>query len=209
MTMTDAMRRSALTAVVAWAISLTVAVAVWVVRIGPDYAAIRVVRGRMDVGDAQVRRMRRALDRGVGRQAELARLQGELHSITNAHLLTPLLNSYAMSAHERLEPVAKGAGLSIQRAQIQELYRIPLPTAEADSDLWFDRLGISVSGTGSYDAIAAFLWDVEERFPYVTLTGLHIAAQHATPEVHRVQLDLEWPVQGSRPPRPAAPRRTR
>ncbi len=201
----DPRRRTVWAAAIAWGLCLAFCTALWFIRIGPDLAVLGETRKRVAQADEQVRRMRRALDRREALPAQLARWQDELHSITSAHLLIPLLNSYAMRAEERLSSVADGAGLRL--TEIKELYRIPLPTADAGAELWFDRFGISVSGAGSYDAIAAFIWDVEERFPYVTLTGLTVAAQRATPEVHRVEINLEWPVQGTRPPQPAAPRR--
>ncbi len=191
----------------AWSASLAVCAVLWVFRIGGDLKNLNRARQRLEAQEKSLTEMRRSLEAATNLDRELAIAQAELYSITNAHVITPLLNSYAMRAKELLAESAEACGFAI--ADVRERYRVPFPTVSTAVDLYFDRIGIEVSGTGSYEAIAAFVAGAEESLPYAAVAGLAISSQRTTPLRQRATIVFEWPVKGVKPLPPPVQRPAR
>jgi len=106
-----------------------------------------------------------------------------------------------------VQPMAAAADFYI--TETAEKYRVPLPVARQNSKLHFDRIGITVTGRGSYFSLADFIAAVEEKLPYAAVAGIRVAGQRTNPLEHEVEILLEWPVQGAPPPPPVTGKRRR
>ena len=109
-------------------------------------------------------------------------------------LLTPVLESYAMSAKSVLEPLAKDANLD-GLAYAEEPVRA-LPLTKPQPKQLHARKPIRVTCTGTYMDIISFLLRVEKELPLVALQSWSIAGSATTPDRQAAVLVFEWPVKG-------------
>ena len=185
---------------IAWAAAVVISALLWFVVIGPDMGKINTINRQKIDGTAEIDKVKSALAKENAVKEKIRLDSQELANVTNSHVLAPLLNSYAMQAKELLAFSAAGSGLELK--ETTERYRVPLPASEKPAMVYFDRMGIECVGEASLMELVRFTSSVEERFPYVTVTGLKIIPQKKTPERHRVEFLLEWPVIGEKPPAP-------
>lgn len=59
---------------------------------------------------------------------------------------------------------------------------------------FFDRFQMDVKGEGSYWSIMRLISDLEELNPFFSVVSIEISANDSKPEIHGVQMRLEWPV---------------
>jgi Tfp pilus assembly protein PilO len=109
-------------------------------------------------------------------------------------LLTPLLESWAMRAKSKLDPLAADVGVKVTDYAELPVRALPLPKPVPKQ--LYARRPIRVMVQGSYAEIASFVLRVEKMLPYVSLQALNIKAQR-TPEVQSAELVFEWPAKGA------------
>jgi len=110
-----------------------------------------------------------------------------------AAMLKPLLESRAMRAKSIMDPLAFGAGLV--DTEYFELDPIALPVPKRLPYQLHARQPIRFVARGSYQAAISFLLRLENEFPLVTLEAIEISAQRE-PNVQKIEMILEWPIQG-------------
>jgi len=108
-------------------------------------------------------------------------------------LLTPLLESWAMRAKSKLDPLANDVGLRIVDYAERPARALPLPNPMPFQ--LYTRKPIAVTCRGSYAEIASFILRVEKMLPYVALQALTIRVQQ-TPDEQLAEIVFEWPAQG-------------
>ncbi len=136
-------------------------------------------------------------------QAEFDAVTGKLRAIADDYLLHPILGSYLVGVSEALDPQARETGFTIEDLQERGIQALRLRAKET-SVRAYNAYSIQLVGQGSYDQIVAFLKSVEDRNPYVCITELKVTGQPDTPELHRVALRIEWPIEAEAAPPAAA-----
>lgn len=116
-------------------------------------------------------------------------------------LLTPLLESWAMRAKSKLDPLADDVGVKVLDYAEMPVRALPLPKPLPKQ--LYARRPIRVTCQGSYAEIISFVLRVEKMLPYVSLQSIEIKAQN-TPEAQIAQLVFEWPVKGASTAAPVA-----
>ncbi len=197
--------RSLWLAIASWVAALLFCAGLWFLRIRSDLDQLNQARNRLEKDRETVETMKREVARSPELERDAVVLQADLYAVTNVHLLTPLLNSYAMRAKELLAEAFGASGFSI--TDVRERYRIPLPVENWSSDLFFMRVGVEVTGVGSFQEVAEFVAQTETSLPYASVAGLTISQQRTSPLRHRAVVLLEWPAQGPKPLPPPPPRK--
>ncbi len=108
-------------------------------------------------------------------------------------ILEPLLGSYEMRALRLVAPHAQHAGITLAADSVRCLPQLPIKPAESAKGRVYVRQPIEFTGSGSYEAIMAFMNEIETQMPLVCVSSLRILGQR-TPEEHTMLIALEWPV---------------
>jgi Tfp pilus assembly protein PilO len=139
--------------------------------------------------------------RGVDRDLrDSAKVKDQLEQLDAAivpyeeTMLTPLLESWAMRAKSKLDPLAADVGLKVVDYAEMPVRALPLPNPVPKQ--LYARRPIRVTARGTYAEIASFVLRVEKMLPYVSLQALNIKVQK-TPETQTAEIVLEWPVKGA------------
>ena len=148
----------------------------------------------------QLRIMERDLKDSARVKGMLAEIDEKQKPYLDA-LLTPLLESWAMRAKSKLDPLAADVGLKVTDYAEMPVRALPLPKPMPRQ--LYARRPIRVTAQGSYAEIASFVLRVEKMLPYVSLQALNLKVQR-TPEVQSAEIVFEWPVKGALSA-PAAP----
>lgn len=108
-------------------------------------------------------------------------------------VLEPLLGSYEMRALRLVAPHAQNAGVTLVADSVRCLPQLPIQTAESVTGHLYVRQPVEFAGKGSYAQIVAFINEIEEQMPLMSVSSLRIMGQQ-TPEEHVMLISLEWPV---------------
>lgn len=195
--------RSILISAVAWLVALAICLALWFLRVSGDLRSLSEARQELAKDRRLVTKIKKDLGETANLERKIVQAEAELYAITNAHLLTPLLNSHAMRAKELIQGAVNDSGFSL--TEVRELYRIPLPVQNWSSSIFFMRIGVEIAGIGSYNEISELLALAEERLPYASVASFTISHQRTNPMRHRATIVLEWPALGSKPLPPPEP----
>ncbi len=167
--------------------------------------------------DSQVARSTRALDgvRSITRMDhEVERLTAYLLNETNRFVIRPVLGSYPVQR----DLYRLAAASSFKITALNEIGRQPTPGAEPKAaakpakgakaakgaklaktpgnspERAFDRYLVELTGEASYAETFALIEQLEQANPYCGVTALTITGVANRPEIHRVNMSLEWPV---------------
>lgn len=177
-----------------------VAVVIYLFAVQPCQDSIAKARSELDSLEGQLRVTTRDLKDSSRVKNMLAEVEAARQPFMDA-LLTPLLESWAMRAKSKLDPLAADVGLKVVDYAEMPVRALPLPKPTPRQ--LYARRPIRVTAHGSYAEIASFILRVEKMLPYVSLQALNIKVQR-TPEVQLAEIIFEWPVKGALST-PAAP----
>ena len=182
-----------------------VAVVIYMFAVQPCQETIAKARREIETLEGQLRVTTRDLKDSSRVKSMLAEVEAARQPFMDA-LLTPLLESWAMRAKSKLDPLAADVGLKIVDYAEMPVRALPLPKP-APRQL-YARRPIRVTAQGSYAEIASFILRVEKMLPHVALQALTVKTQR-NPEVQSAEMVLEWPVKGalSAPPAPGGARK--
>jgi len=170
-----------------------VAVVLYLFAVQPSQDAVAKVRRELDALEGQLRVTVRDLKDSPRVKSMLADVETARKPFMDA-LLTPLLESWAMRAKSKLDPLAADVGLKVTDYAELPVRALPLPKPVPRQ--LYARRPIRVTAQGSYAEIASFILRVEKMLPYVSLQALTIKAQR-TPEAQTAEIVLEWPAKGA------------
>ena len=170
-----------------------VAVVLYLFAVQPCQDSIAKARSELDSLEGQLRVTTRDLKDSSRVKNMLAEIETARRPFVDA-LLTPLLESWAMRAKSKLDPLAADVGLKVTDYAEMPVRALPLPNPMPKQ--LYARRPIRVTARGSYAEIASFILRVEKMLPYVSLQALNIKVQK-TPETQTAEIVLEWPVKGA------------
>ena len=171
----------------------SVAVILYLFAVQPCQDSIAKVRRELDSLDGQLRVTTRDLKDSPRVKNMLSEIETARQPFMDA-LLTPLLESWAMRAKSKLDPLAADVGVKVTDYAELPVRALPLPKPVPRQ--LYARRPIRVSLQGSYAEIASFILRVEKMLPYVSLQALNIKTQR-TPEVQSAEIVFEWPAKGA------------
>ena len=177
-----------------------VAVVLYLFAVQPCQDSITKLRRELDGLEDQQRVTARDLKDSPRVKNMLAEIEAARKPFMDA-LLTPLLESWAMRAKSKLDPLAADVGLKAADYAEMPVRALPLPKPMPRQ--LYARRPIRVTAHGSYAEIASFVLRVEKMLPYVSLQALNIKVQ-SNPEEQLAEIVFEWPVKGALSS-PAAP----
>lgn len=183
----------------------SVAVVLYLFAVQPCQDSITKARKELDSLDGQLRVTTRDLKDSPRVKNMLSEIEAARKPFMDA-LLTPLLESWAMRAKSKLDPLAADVGVKVTDYAELPVRALPLPKPVPKQ--LYARRPIHVTVQGSYAEIASFILRVEKMLPYVSLQSLNIKVQR-TPELQSAEIVFEWPVKGklSTPPAPGGVKR--
>ena len=170
-----------------------VAVVIYMFAVQPCQDSIAKTRREIETLEGQLRVTTRDLKDSPRVKSMLTEVETARKPFIDA-LLTPLLESWAMRAKSKLDPLASDVGLKIVDYAEMPVRALPLPKP-APRQL-YARRPIRVTAQGSYAEIASFVLRVEKMLPYVALQSLTIKVQR-DPDVQSADIVFEWPVKGA------------
>ena len=170
-----------------------VAVVLYLFAVQPCQDSIAKAKRELDSLEGQLRVTTRDLKDSPRVKNMLAEIETARQPFLDA-LLTPLLESWAMRAKSKLDPLAADVGLKVADYAEMPVRALPLPNP-APKQL-YARRPIRVTAHGSYAEIASFILRVEKMLPYVSLQALNLKTQR-TPEEQSAEIVFEWPVKGA------------
>ena len=170
-----------------------VAVILYLFAVQPCQDSIAKAKRELDSLDGQLRVTTRDLKDSPRVKNMLSGIETARQPFMDA-LLTPLLESWAMRAKSKLDPLAADVGLKVADYAEMPVRALPLPNP-APKQL-YARRPIRVTAHGSYAEIASFIQRVEKMLPDVALQSLNIKTQR-TPEMQSAEIVFEWPVKGA------------
>ena len=171
----------------------SVAVILYLFAVQPCQDSIAKAKRELDSLEGQLRVTTRDLKDSPRVKNMLSEIETARQPFMEA-LLTPLLESWAMRAKSKLDPLAADVGLKVADYAEMPVRALPLPNP-APRQL-YARRPIRVTAQGSYAEIASFVLRVEKMLPYVSLQALNLKVQR-TPEVQSAEIVFEWPVKGA------------
>ncbi len=182
-----------------------VAVILYLFAVQPCQDSIAKAKRELDSLDGQLRVTTRDLKDSPRVKNMLSEIETARQPFMDA-LLTPLLESWAMRAKSKLDPLAADVGVKVKDYAELPVRALPLPKPVPKQ--LYARRPIRVTVQGSYAEIASFILRVEKMLPYVSLQALNIKVQR-TPEAQSAEIVFEWPVKGklSTPPAPGGVKR--
>ena len=170
-----------------------VAVVLYLFAVQPCQDSIAKAKRELDSLEGQLRVTTRDLKDSPRVKNMLSEIETARQPFMEA-LLTPLLESWAMRAKSKLDPLAADVGLKVADYAEMPVRALPLPNP-APKQL-YARRPIRVTARGSYAEIASFILRVEKMLPYVSLQALNLKTQR-TPEEQSAEIVFEWPVKGA------------
>ena len=170
-----------------------VAVVLYLFAVQPCQDSIAKAKRELDSLEGQLRVTTRDLKDSPRVKNMLAEIETARQPFMEA-LLTPLLESWAMRAKSKLDPLAADVGLKVADYAEMPVRALPLPNP-APKQL-YARRPIRVTARGSYAEIVSFILRVEKMLPYVSLQALNLKTQR-TPEEQSAEIVFEWPVKGA------------
>lgn len=142
----------------------------------------------------KLKKARRELDYAPGIQKDYDDVTAQIERIKRENVFRPILGSYLVAVSEQIETAAKATGVRIEETREIGVFDIPLK-AKAASLKAFKLFAVQVSAYGSYQSLARFLKQLEERNPYFGITDMSIAGQAERPDEQRVNVRMEWPIE--------------
>ena len=170
-----------------------VAVILYLFAVQPCQDSIAKVRSELDTLEGQLRVTTRDLKDSPRVKNMLSEIETARQPFMDA-LLTPLLESWAMRAKSKLDPLAADVGVKVTDYAELPVRALPLPKPVPRQ--LYARRPIRVTAHGSYAEIVSFILRVEKMLPYVSLQALNIKAQR-TPEAQTAEIVFEWPAKGA------------
>lgn len=170
-----------------------VAAVIYLFAVQPCQDSIAKVRRELDTLQGQQRVTERDLKDSPRVKSMLSEIETARKPFMDA-LLTPLLESWAMRAKSKLDPLAADVGLKVVDYAELPVRALPLPSPVPRQ--LYARRPIRVSAQGTYAEIASFILRVEKMLPYVSLQALSIKVQR-TPETQSAEMVFEWPAKGA------------
>ena len=115
-------------------------------------------------------------------------------TISETHILHPILGNYRLGASEFLERVALGSGVQLDSIQEVGILDIPKPKAKTGENL-LKAYTVRISMHCGYAKIQEFVRQLESNNPYLCISSLSIIGQQdVDPESHRVVMGIQWPI---------------
>ena len=115
-------------------------------------------------------------------------------TISETHILHPILGNYRLGASEFLERVALGSGVQLDSIQEVGILDIPKPKAKTGENL-LKAYTVRISMHCGYAEFQEFVRQLEFNNPYFCISSLSIIGQQdVDPESHRVVIGIQWPI---------------
>lgn len=115
-------------------------------------------------------------------------------TISETHILHPILGNYRLGASELLERVALGSGVSLDSIQEVGILDIPKPKTKTGKNV-LKAYTVRISMRCGYAKIQEFVRQLELNNPYLCISTLSIIGQQdVDPESHRVVMGIQWPI---------------
>ena len=170
-----------------------VAVVIYMFAVQPCQDSIVKVRREIETLEGQLNVTKRDLKDSPRVKSMLVEVESARKPFMDA-LLTPILESWAMRAKSKLDPLAADVGVKV--VDYSELPVRALPLPKPPPRQLYARRPIRLTAQGSYAEIASFVLRVEKMLPYVSMQSLTINTQR-DPEVQSAEIVFEWPVKGA------------
>jgi len=139
----------------------------------------------------KLKKARRELDYAPGIQADFDSVTAQIEKIKIENVFRPILGSYLVGVSEQIESAAKVAGVWIE--ETREIGVGDIPVKAKDTSLKGYRLfSVQVSATGSFQDLARFIMQMENRNPFFCTTDMVISGQPDKPEEQRMSVRMEW-----------------
>ncbi|MBL7114660.1 MAG: hypothetical protein ISS35_02750 [Kiritimatiellae bacterium] len=115
-------------------------------------------------------------------------------TISETHILHPILGNYRLGASEVLERIALGSGISLDSIQEVGILDIPKPKNKTGKNV-LKAYTVRISTHCGYAKLQEFIRQLELNNPYVCISTLSIIGQQdVDPESHRVVMGIQWPI---------------
>lgn len=96
-------------------------------------------------------------------------------------------------ATQRVYQDARDVGIDIQSVSASSSRASPFGRGE-ETARSFNLFAVRIITECTYLNLLEFLQQIEERNPYVCISGLIISTQPKSPERHTISIDLQWPI---------------
>lgn len=114
--------------------------------------------------------------------------------IADQYVLTPTLGgNFLLGAQDIIEKNARDAGVTLDAIRQSGEAKMP-KSANRKQPNAFGSYTVTIQFSGSLNALAKFLQEVEDSNPYISVTSLTINPQANDPENHAFSLQVSWPI---------------
>lgn len=118
----------------------------------------------------------------------------QMAKIRSENILRPILGSYLVGVSEQIEAMARATRVRVE--DIREVGVVNIPAKGKKASLQdFKSFVVQVNAEGSYESIVQFLKSMEDRNPFFCVSDITIAAQSDKPELQRLSVRMEWPIE--------------
>ncbi len=164
----------------------------WVIL--PLFESRATLEVKLEEQRVKLKKARRELDYLPGLQRNYYDVVGQLAKIRSENILRPILGSYLVGVTEQVESVARTTGVKIE--DVREVGVAEMPRKEKGAaPSSFKVFAVLVYGQGSYESISHFLVQMEAAHPFLCVSDIGIVGQPENPEMQRVTLRMEFPVE--------------
>ena len=124
----------------------------------------------------------------------------ELVEISDEHILRRRLGNLKLGAEEVIERSASAAGVNV--LPLRELGVSEIPggatakrgRGDSSSQGHFKVYGVQIDVVGGLQEMIQLLKQIESVNPCLCISGLSIEAQPSTPAVHKMWVEVQWPI---------------
>lgn len=144
--------------------------------------------------DDKLKKADRELGYAPAFQREYDDMLAELERIRAENVLRPILGSYLVGVTEQIEATARQAGVRTEEVREVGMVSIPRKGQAAGSQVFMSFV-VQVGGEGSFEAIARFIKQMEDRNPFFSVSEFSITGQSVSPELQRFSVRMVWPIE--------------
>lgn len=165
--------------------------------VAPFIASKQKLRDALQTSNTALEKAERELNFAPSIKAEFDSVATQLDKTIADNVLHSILGSYLVGVTETLEAQARALNIKLEEVQEIGIREIPRPTKKSGTPppVYFKSYGVQVSARASYEQASAFIKKLEELNPYLCVSEVRITGQADDPELHRMNLKIEWPIE--------------
>ena len=120
----------------------------------------------------------------------------QMDRIIADNVLRPILGSYLVGVTEFLEQQARATNIRLDEVQEIGIREPPRPkNTGSAAPIYFKSYSVQVSARGSFEQVTAFIMKLSKLNRYLCVSDIRITGQSDTPESHRLNMQIEWPIE--------------